>query len=262
MDFIDEFVAGPTTKRFIQEKRDIAEQEIEKQERGNIPDEKESEIAKLKKFISGESTDDTDKALDLEGGVAEGISEITDKELDSIEPKKPLPLSGPAPKKAPTLDDQLVAMQEELKKGREQDKWLAIAQAGLSIMSSDKPTLAGAVGEGAGVGLQAYRDAQERYQEGVVDLLNARAKLAKNKSAFGLDDALGRVIGLTNTIANLEEQRTKLVEFPSADNADRIAAIDQELRQARELRDKLQKSYTGISPIKISKNERQGIGAV
>ena len=85
---------------------------------------------------------------------------------------------------------------------------------------------------------------------------------SKNKSAFGLDDALGRVIGLTNTIANLEEQRTKLVEFPSADNADRIAAIDQELRQARELRDKLQKSYTGISPIKISKNERQGIGAV
>ena len=262
VDFIDEFVAGPTTKRFIQEKRDIAEQEIEKQERGIIPDEKESEIAKLKKLVFGESTDDTDKALDLEGGVAEGISEITDKELDSIEPKKPLPPSGPAPKKAPTLDDQLVAMQEELKKGREQDKWLSIAQAGLSIMSSDKPTLSGALGEGAGVGLQAYRDAQERYQEGVVDLLNARAKLAKNKSAFGLDDALGRVIGLTNTIANLEEQRTKLVEFPSADNADRIAAIDQELRQARELRDKLQKSYTGISPIKISKNERQGIGAV
>ena len=262
VSFIDEFLAGPTTKRFIQEKRDIAEQEIEKQERGIIPDEKESEIAKLKKLVFGESTDDTDKALDLEGGVAEGISEITDKELDSIEPKKPLPPSGPAPKKAPTLDDQLVAMQEELKKGREQDKWLSIAQAGLSIMSSDKPTLSGALGEGAGVGLQAYRDAQERYQEGVVDLLNARAKLAKTKSAFGLDDALGRVIGLTNTIANLEEQRTKLVEFPSADNADRIAAIDQELRQARELRDKLQKSYTGISPIKISKNERQGIGAV
>ena len=262
VSFIDEYLAGPTTKRFIQEKRDIAEQEIEKQERGIIPDEKESEIAKLKKFVFGESTDDANKALDLEGGVAEGISEITDKELDSIEPKKPLPPSGPAPKKAPTLDDQLVAMQEELKKGREQDKWLSIALAGLSIMSSDKPTLAGAVGEGAGVGLQAYRDAQERYQEGVVDLLNARAKLAKNKSAFGLDDALGRVIGLTNTIANLEEQRTKLVEFPSADNADRIAAIDQELRQARELRDKLQKSYTGISPIKISKNERQGIGAV
>ena len=270
VDFIDEFVAGPTTKRFIQEKRDIAEQEIEKQERGIIPDEKESEIAKLKKLVFGESTDDTDKETEREKQIRE--ANIKSGEVDKqpnapivaagITPETEKPLPPKTSKKAPTLDEQLVAMQEELKKGREQDKWLAIAQAGLSIMSSDKPTLSGALGEGAGVGLQAYRDAQERYQEGVVDLLNARAKLAKNKSAFGLDDALGRVIGLTNTIANLEEQRTKLVEFPSADNADRIAAIDQELRQARELRDKLQKSYTGISPIKISKNERQGIGAV
>ena len=53
-----------------------------------------------------------------------------------------------------TLDEQLASMQEDLKKSREQDKWLAIAQAGLSIMASDKPTLAGAIGEGAGAGLQ------------------------------------------------------------------------------------------------------------
>ena len=85
------------------------------------------------------------------------------------------------------LDEQLASMQEDLKKSREQDKWLAIAQAGLSIMASDKPTLGGAIGEGASVGLQAYRDAQERYNEGVVDILNARAKLAKNKNAHSLE---------------------------------------------------------------------------
>ena len=56
--------------------------------------------------------------------------------------------------KALTLDEQLASMQEDLKKSREQDKWLAIAQAGLSIMASDKPTLGGAIGEGASVGLQ------------------------------------------------------------------------------------------------------------
>ena len=198
--------------------------------------------------------DDTAKTLDLEGGVAQGISEI-----DDMPPKTPV-----APKddtsKALTLDEQLVAMQDELRKGREQDKWLAIAQAGLSIMSSDKPTLAGALGEGAGVGLQAYRDSQKRYQEGVVDLLNARAKLKGKTSKFGVDDALGRIVGLTNTIANLEEQRTKLNEFPSPDNKLRVEAIEQELRQARELRDKVQKSYLGIAPIKISKNEYQNIG--
>ena len=30
-------------------------------------------------------------------------------------------------------------------------------------------------------GLKAYREAQDRYQEGVIDLVNARAKLDKNK---------------------------------------------------------------------------------
>ena len=60
---------------------------------------------------------------------------------------------------------------------------------------------------------------------------------------------------MSNTIAKLEEQRTKLVEFPSEDNKKRIEAIDQELRQARQLRDKIQKTYTGIAPIQISKSE-------
>ena len=128
-------------------------------------------------------------------------------------------------------------MQEDLKKSREQDKWLAIAQAGLSIMASDKPTLGGAIGEGASVGLQAYRDAQERYNEGVVDILNARAKLAKNKSSFSRKDALAAINSyntqitklrtdreayagqpeeikkLDNAIANLEFQKSQLLPF-------------------------------------------------
>ena len=105
------------------------------------------------------------------------------------EANKTKPTDDTGKDKPLTLDEQLASMQEDLKKSREQDKWLAIAQAGLSIMASDKPTLGGAIGEGAGAGLQAYRDAQERYNEGVIDVLNARAKLAKAKtSGFGVDD--------------------------------------------------------------------------
>tara|TARA_Y100000114_G_scaffold146200_1_gene156644 strand:- start:59 stop:1549 length:1491 start_codon:yes stop_codon:yes gene_type:complete len=104
-----------------------------------------------------------------------------------------------------TLDEQLASMQEDLKKSREQDKWLAIAQAGLSIMASDKPTLAGAIGEGAGAGLQAYRDAQERYNEGVIDVLNARAKLAKNKNVSSLTrkEALSAINSYNSQITKL-----------------------------------------------------------
>ena len=41
-------------------------------------------------------------------------------------------------------------------------------------MASDKPTLAGAIGEGGTAGLTAFREAQERYQDGLNDILNAR----------------------------------------------------------------------------------------
>lgn len=159
--------------------------------------------------------------------------------------------------KPPTLDEQLIAMQQDLAKSREQDKYLALAQAGLAIMASDKPTLGQAIGEGAGVGLQAYRDAQERYQEGVVDLLNARAKLAKNKNVFSMDDALNRVIGLTNSIAKLEEQIIEAQEFPTEESKKTVEALKQELKQTRALRDQLTKSYTGINPNYFSKAEVQ-----
>jgi len=109
--------------------------------------------------------------------------------------------------KTPTLDEQLVAMQKDLAKSREQDKYLALAQAGLAIMASDKPTLGQAIGEGAGVGLQAYRDAQERYQEGVIDLLNARAKLAKNKTTFSRKDALAAINSYNTQITKLLSDR-------------------------------------------------------
>lgn len=84
-----------------------------------------------------------------------------------------------------SLEQQIIDLQNRLEKNREQDKYLALAQAGLAIMSSDSPTLAGAIGEGGVDGLKAFREANERYEEGVIDLINARAKL-KGKTTAGL----------------------------------------------------------------------------
>jgi len=67
-----------------------------------------------------------------------------------------------------------------MEKSREQDKWLALAQAGMALMSSKEPTMMGALGEAGISGLTAMREAQQRYEEGVVDLINARAKLQKD----------------------------------------------------------------------------------
>lgn len=94
-----------------------------------------------------------------------------------------------------SLEDEILKLQKQMQKDRETDKWLAIAQAGLALMSSDNPTLLGAAGEAGLEGLKAFRESNERYQEGVVDLINARAKLVKDGKITGItpSSAVSRV---------------------------------------------------------------------
>jgi hypothetical protein len=93
------------------------------------------------------------------------------------------------------LENEIKKLQSQMEKSREQDKWLAIAQAGLSLMSSKEPTLLGAAGEAGVSGLKAFREAQDRYQEGVVDLINARAKITKagTKKGITASSAVSRI---------------------------------------------------------------------
>jgi len=94
-----------------------------------------------------------------------------------------------------SLESEILKLQQQMQKDRETDKWLAIAQAGLALMSSDNPTLLGAAGEAGLAGLKAFRESNERYQEGVVDLINARAKLVKDGKITGItpSSAVSRV---------------------------------------------------------------------
>lgn len=100
-----------------------------------------------------------------------------------------------------SLEQEIKDMQAKLEKGRESDKWLAIAQAGLALMSSKEPTLLGAAGEAGIEGLKAFREANDRYQEGLVDLINARAKLRGKADTFGISQRIQRAKDL-RTMAN------------------------------------------------------------
>lgn len=84
------------------------------------------------------------------------------------------------PQTTDSLEQQILDLQKGLQRGRDLDRNLAIAKAGFGILSSDKP-LAQAVGEGGVQGLDAFREANKRYSEGVIDLINARAKLASGR---------------------------------------------------------------------------------
>ena len=93
-----------------------------------------------------------------------------------------------------------------MEKNRESDKWLALAQAGMALMSSKEPTMLGALGEAGMSGLTAMREAQQRYEEGVVDLINARAKLQKDtgKDSLTGTNIISRIGQLTKALSGAE----------------------------------------------------------
>jgi len=121
------------------------------------------------------------------------ISSAKKEAPDASETKTPLT----------TLEQELLNRQKQLQKDRDFDRYMALAQAGLSIMSSDKPTLAGAIGEGGTAGLTAFRDAQKRYQEGLNDILNARVKLAGKKGGLTQKEAISAISAIDSNIATL-----------------------------------------------------------
>ena len=56
-------------------------------------------------------------------------------------------------------------------KRAQQDKWLALAQAGMALMSSKEPTLGGALGEAGATGLAAFRGSRDSAEESRMKLL-------------------------------------------------------------------------------------------
>lgn len=116
----------------------------------------------------------------------------TDEKQDATERSGIEFLTGGADEVS-SIESEILKMQQQLGKERETDKWLAIAQAGLSLMSSKEPTLLGAAGEAGVEGLKAFREAQTRYQEGVIDLLNARAKIKDDKKGITSSSAVSRL---------------------------------------------------------------------
>lgn len=124
--------------------------------------------------------------------------------------------------KATGLEGEIQALQSKLEKDRETDKYLALAQAGLALMSSKNPRLLGAIGEAGISGLKAMREAQDRYSEGVIDLINARAKLRKSADTNVLDK---------NTL--LQEANKLLL---AAEKPENFEARDSLLSRAAQLR--------------------------
>jgi hypothetical protein len=185
-------------------------------------------------IIKGMEEKDAAK-LDVDEDI-ENISEdvptnITDNSKDGQKPKSNYTIEPILSNLETTsVEEDILELQKGLQKEREMDKNLAIAQAGLGILASDAPTLGQAVGEGASTGLEAYREAGKRYQEGVIDLINARAKIAAGRKKGKLS--------ASDIMSNLNKTREQLYGKPGD-----LGFVKSELTPEVENRLKAQEQY-------------------
>lgn len=100
-------------------------------------------------------------------------------------------------------------MRAKLDKDRDSDKWLALAQAGMALMSSTNPTLMGALGEAGMSGLTALRGSEGAYDKGVASLLSAKSKLIPKAANTTLTQSQAMT-----QINQITELLNKTVEVP------------------------------------------------
>lgn len=93
------------------------------------------------------------------------------------------------------FEQQLMDALASREKAAKQDKWLALAQVGLNLMSSKEPTLLGAVGEAGLKGVEAARAARDQYDKDKLDLQTALEQSRTARAAAAARAASGASTG-------------------------------------------------------------------
>ena len=187
-------------------------------------------------------SDDTEKETVTEEdttGIDQAINDAP-ANIPDKQPEQKLNLTSAEPEVL-SIEQELLKRQAGLDKDRNFDKYMALAQAGLGILASDKPTLAGAIGEGGMSGLDAFREANKRYEEGLNDILNSRSKLEQAKikaSGKGRLDRKGALSAISSYNNDITAVRKAIqdVDNSSTDPRQqdlRRAALQEELKRLR-----------------------------
>ena len=99
------------------------------------------------------------------------------------------------------LESDILKLQRQLEKDRDVDKWLSIAKAGLAIADPTKT-----LSEAAETGIDAMTEARKRYSDGVIDLINARAKLLKSgKTGLKLNELFTNLDRIEKAVLTFSE---------------------------------------------------------
>lgn len=138
------------------------------------------------------------------------------------------------------LRSRIQRMLDEREKSQESDKWLALAKTGMALMSSENPTLAGAIGEAGLMGLRSLSEARQQYDDDILDLMNMQYKLdvldAESKTSGltasnmidALDDLRDYKNDLQKQLLDLEDA-SKFPMMTEDDKKQRVLRIQQEI---------------------------------
>ena len=92
------------------------------------------------------------------------------------------------------FESEIANLLQQREKRAEQDKWLALAQVGLSLMGSRQPTFAGALGEAGAAGLAQFQQNRAQYDKDRLELLALQESTRLNRAKLA---AAGQGKGLT-----------------------------------------------------------------
>lgn len=91
--------------------------------------------------------------------------------------------SGGGGGKMSTYEQMLADAMANAEKKAKQDKWLALAQAGMALMSSTQPNLAGAIGEAGKVGIEALQSARDTGEATKLKLAQEQFSIEQDREA-------------------------------------------------------------------------------
>lgn len=86
--------------------------------------------------------------------------------------------------KQSTYEQMLADAMANADKKAKQDKWLALAQAGMALMSSTQPNLAGALGEAGTAGIAALQNARDTAEKTKLQLAQEQYGIEERKAAL------------------------------------------------------------------------------
>jgi hypothetical protein len=170
----------------------------------------------------------------------------------------PATTTAPQPqKRTPAMPSGIPSYESEIKdamaraeRRAKQDKWMALAQVGLGLMSSKQPTIAGAFGEAGLAGLESYRGARDAYEQerlGFAKELSGiesarasqRAAAAKASSGPSLSDIDSYIKSLSTEVDGFDAEGMPIKTTVATNSADAALLAQLEAQRAAMIRNKV-----------------------